>query len=59
MRTQENYRKVPKVILQLKNNNRILLLTLFNILVGTYLEREKYFFRSRFLISLPASSTGV
>ena len=30
MRTQENYGEVPKAILRLKNNNRILLLTLFN-----------------------------
>ena len=41
IRTLENYREVLKSILRLKNNNRIFLSTLFNILAGTYLERER------------------
>ena len=40
IRIQENYRKVVKAILRLKKDLRIFLSTLFNILVGTYLERE-------------------
>ena len=40
VRTQENYRKVFKSIVGLKPDLRIFVLTLFNILVGTYLERE-------------------
>ena len=40
IRTQENYRKVFKSIVGPMTDLRILLSTLFNILVGTYLERE-------------------
>ena len=40
IRTPENYREVLKSIVELKPDLRIFLLTLFNILVGTYLERE-------------------
>ena len=40
IRTQEKYREVSKTILQLKKDLRIFWSTLFNILVGTYLERE-------------------
>ena len=42
IRTQENYRKVLKTIVRLKKEYWIKLSTLFNILVGTYLEREMY-----------------
>ena len=42
IRTQENYREVLKTILRLIPDFRILLSTLFNILAGTYLEREMY-----------------
>ena len=40
IRTQEKYREVLKSIVGLKPDLRIFGLTLFNILVGTYLERE-------------------
>ena len=40
IRTRENYREVFKSIVGLKPDLRIFVLTLFNILVGTYLERE-------------------
>ena len=42
IRTQENYREVSKSILGLATDLRIFTFTLFNILVGTYLEREIY-----------------
>ena len=45
IRTQENYRKVFKSIVGLKPDLRIFVLTLFNILVGTYLERERFAFK--------------
>ena len=41
IRTQEKYREVLKTILRLKKEYWIFLFTLFNILVGTYLERER------------------
>ena len=41
IRTQENYREVFKSIVGLIPDLRIFVLTLFNILVGTYLERER------------------
>ena len=41
IRTQEKYREVSKTILQLKKDLRIFLSTLFNILVRSYLERER------------------
>ena len=40
VRTQENYREVFKSIVGPTPDLRIFGLTLFNILVGTYLERE-------------------
>ena len=40
IRTRENYREAFKPILGLSPHLRIFTLTLFNILVGTYLERE-------------------
>ena len=40
IRTRENYREVFKSIVGPKPDLRIFVLTLFNILVGTYLERE-------------------
>ena len=40
IRTQEKYTEVLKTIVRLKNDIWIKLFTLFNILVGTYLERE-------------------
>ena len=43
IRTRENYREAFKAILRLKRDLRIFLSTLFNILVGTYLERELYY----------------
>ena len=44
IRTRENYREVFKSIVGLKPDLRIFVLTLFNILVGTYLEREIYIY---------------
>ena len=41
VRTQENYREVFKSIVGPTPDLRIFGLTLFNILVGTYLERER------------------
>ena len=42
VRTQEKYRDVFKSIVGPTPDLRIFELTLFNILVGTYLEREMY-----------------
>ena len=42
IRTQENYREVFKFIVGLPPHLRIFSSTLFNILAGTYLERESY-----------------
>ena len=42
IRTQEKYREVSKTMLQLKKDLRIFWSTLFNILVGTYMERETW-----------------
>ena len=54
VRTRENYRKVFKSIVGLKPDLRIFGLTLFNILVGTYLEREMYWVENVSLTSIIA-----
>ena len=46
IRTQENYKTDAIAVVRLAIDRLIFVLTLFNILAGTYLRREMYFLRS-------------